>query len=62
MSVGSWSSSSVYFGSNHVGGANFAMADGSVSFVSQTINLATFQTRGVRNDGAPVAGDPSASD
>jgi prepilin-type N-terminal cleavage/methylation domain-containing protein/prepilin-type processing-associated H-X9-DG protein len=42
------------FGSNHTGGANFAMADGSVRFISDSIPLATLQLLCVRNDGQPV--------
>ncbi len=45
-----------YFSSRHVGGAQFLMADGSVHFLSQNMNSTTFQTLGIRNDGAPVGG------
>jgi prepilin-type processing-associated H-X9-DG protein len=37
------------FRSNHPGGANFAMGDGSVKFVKSTINLATYRALGTRN-------------
>jgi prepilin-type N-terminal cleavage/methylation domain-containing protein/prepilin-type processing-associated H-X9-DG protein len=43
------------FKSRHSGGANFALADGSVLFLSQTINRQTFQYLGCRNDDQPVS-------
>ncbi|MFO0821438.1 MAG: DUF1559 domain-containing protein [Pirellulales bacterium] len=43
------------FGSNHPGGANFALADGSVRFLSQTLSLVNLQRLSVRNDGNPVS-------
>jgi prepilin-type N-terminal cleavage/methylation domain-containing protein len=46
------------FGSFHVRGTNFLLADGSVQFISDNINLSTFQQLGVRNDGLPVGGMP----
>ncbi|MDX1946236.1 MAG: DUF1559 domain-containing protein [Pirellulaceae bacterium] len=39
------------FGSNHPGGANFALADGSTRFVPQTLSLASLRTLCVRDDG-----------
>jgi prepilin-type N-terminal cleavage/methylation domain-containing protein/prepilin-type processing-associated H-X9-DG protein len=42
------------FKSNHTGGANFAFADGSVRFISETIDHQTYQYLGCRNDGQPV--------
>ena len=39
------------FGSMHTGGANFALADGSVTFLSQTINATTFRALGTRAGG-----------
>lgn len=48
-----------YFGSNHVGGAHFTMADGSVHFVSESMDLFTYQRLGAMNDGEPVGGLPN---
>jgi prepilin-type processing-associated H-X9-DG protein len=42
------------FGSSHSGGANFAVADGSVTFIADSCPLATLQLLCVRNDGQPV--------
>ena len=42
------------FRSRHTGGANFAFADGSVRFLSQSIDHKTFQLLGCRNDGQAV--------
>ncbi len=41
------------FKSNHTNGTNFVYADGSVHFVSQSINHRTYQLLGCRNDGMP---------
>jgi prepilin-type N-terminal cleavage/methylation domain-containing protein/prepilin-type processing-associated H-X9-DG protein len=43
------------FKSWHAGGANFALADGSVRFLSQAINHQTYQYLGCRNDGQVVS-------
>jgi prepilin-type N-terminal cleavage/methylation domain-containing protein/prepilin-type processing-associated H-X9-DG protein len=40
--------------SYHSGGANFAFADGSVHFISQTVDHRTYQYLGCRHDGQPV--------
>jgi prepilin-type N-terminal cleavage/methylation domain-containing protein/prepilin-type processing-associated H-X9-DG protein len=45
------------FGSYHTGGAHFGMADGSVQFVSENINLETYRNLGSRNDGQVVSLD-----
>jgi prepilin-type N-terminal cleavage/methylation domain-containing protein/prepilin-type processing-associated H-X9-DG protein len=42
------------FKSRHAGGANFSFCDGSVRFLSQTINHRTYQLLGCRHDGQPV--------
>lgn len=39
------------FSSRHTGGANFAFADGTVRFLSQAINVQTYNQLGCRNDG-----------
>lgn len=41
----------VRFGSNHVGGAQFLRADGSVIFVSENIDFDTYQASASRDDG-----------
>ena len=43
-------------GSRHAGGRYFAMADGSVQFVSQNIDITTYRTLGKRADGLPAGG------
>jgi prepilin-type processing-associated H-X9-DG protein len=42
------------FRSNHPGGVNFALADGSVIFISEKIDHQTYQYLGCRHDGQPV--------
>jgi prepilin-type N-terminal cleavage/methylation domain-containing protein/prepilin-type processing-associated H-X9-DG protein len=42
------------FRSRHTGGVNFAFMDGSIRFVSQTIDQVTLIRLSVRNDGEPV--------
>ena len=42
------------FGSYHANGANFALADGSVQFLTQDIDINIYRTLGSRNDGAPT--------
>jgi len=41
-----------YTGSYHTGGASFAMADGSITFITNNVTLSNFQSLGARNDGA----------
>ena len=45
------------FKSEHPGGANFVYADGSVHFLKQTINLATYSALGSRNGGEVISAD-----
>jgi prepilin-type processing-associated H-X9-DG protein len=42
------------FGSGHPGGANFALADGSVRFLSDQIKLATLQALSTRAGGEVI--------
>ena len=44
------------FGSQHVGGANFCFADGSVHFISDSIPLATLQALTTRSGGEVING------
>ncbi len=45
------------FRSKHPGGANFLVADGSVKFIKDTINLKTYQSLGTRNWNEVVSSD-----
>jgi prepilin-type processing-associated H-X9-DG protein len=42
------------FKSNHTSGVNFALADGSVRFISETIDHRLYQYLGCRHDGQPA--------
>jgi prepilin-type N-terminal cleavage/methylation domain-containing protein len=42
------------FGSQHTGGCMFGLADGSVQFVSQNIDINVYRQMAVRNDGLPI--------
>jgi len=63
INIGLQSTSTVYrgynrtgaYGSHHPGGANFAIADGSVRFLSETINMDTYLSLASRNGGEVVA-------
>jgi prepilin-type N-terminal cleavage/methylation domain-containing protein len=46
------------FGSMHTGGAQFVRADGSVAFVSQSIDMATYRAVASRNGGETSSYDP----
>ncbi len=45
------------FRSFHPGGANFVFGDGSVKFIKESIDLATFRALGTRNFGEVISGD-----
>lgn len=45
------------FGSAHPGGANFLMGDGSVRFIKDSVNQATFSALGSRNAGEVISAD-----
>ncbi len=51
-SLGQWG-----FRGFHPGGVNFAMADGSVRFIKNSINLSTYRALGTRNLGEVVSSD-----
>jgi prepilin-type processing-associated H-X9-DG protein len=42
------------FRSTHTGGCNFALADGSVKFIRQTVDMTTYQALGSRNKGDTI--------
>tara|TARA_R110002095_G_scaffold213518_1_gene204261 strand:+ start:927 stop:1169 length:243 start_codon:yes stop_codon:yes gene_type:complete len=44
------------FGSYHVGGCHFLMADGSVHFLSENLDLTLYRALAKRADGLPVGG------
>ncbi|MDX1926876.1 MAG: DUF1559 domain-containing protein [Pirellulaceae bacterium] len=44
------------FGSQHTGGCNFGMSDGSIHFISENIDINLYRQMAVRNDGMPAAG------
>jgi prepilin-type processing-associated H-X9-DG protein len=45
-----------FFGSQHLGGAQFVMADGSVHFLNENISMAVYRFLGTKADGLPVGG------
>lgn len=52
-----WSPGTTTFGSEHAGrGATFVMADGSVSFVSETVDISIYRSLGKRASGAVKKG------
>jgi prepilin-type N-terminal cleavage/methylation domain-containing protein/prepilin-type processing-associated H-X9-DG protein len=50
-------SSFVNASSNHPGGANFAMGDGSVRFIKDSIDMVVYESLGTRNGGEVISGD-----
>jgi prepilin-type processing-associated H-X9-DG protein len=48
----------ISFGSRHTGGANFALADGSVRYLSDSIDQAIYSSLGSRNLGEVTQIDP----
>ena len=44
------------FGSKHTGGCQFGLCDGSIQFVSQSIDITTYRQMAIRNDGLPIGG------
>jgi prepilin-type processing-associated H-X9-DG protein/prepilin-type N-terminal cleavage/methylation domain-containing protein len=52
--AGSATGANSAFGSRHPGGANFGFGDGSVSFISETIDLATYRALSTREGGETV--------
>jgi prepilin-type N-terminal cleavage/methylation domain-containing protein/prepilin-type processing-associated H-X9-DG protein len=51
-SLGNWG-----FRSMHPGGVNFSMADGSVKFIKNSVNLTAYRALGTRNQGEIVSSD-----
>ena len=45
------------FGSNHPGGCQFALADGAVRFVSETIEFSVYLATGSRDGSEPISSD-----
>lgn len=45
------------FGSDHSGGANFAFSDGSTRYITEQIDMITFQALSTRKSGEIIAGD-----
>jgi len=53
---GSWATASA-FKSQHKGGAQFVLADGSTQYIQENIDYLTFQRLGDRRDGQPLGGN-----
>lgn len=52
-----WTYGQFGFRSNHPGGGNFVFADGSVKFIKQTINIATYNALGSKANGEVISAD-----
>ena len=52
---GSSNFNNISFGSNHSGGANFCLGDGSVRFITESINITTYRRLGSRAGGEVIA-------
>ena len=53
-----WTVMTRTFSSHHQGGCHMMMADGSVHFLSENINLALYRSLGIRDDALPIGGLP----
>jgi prepilin-type N-terminal cleavage/methylation domain-containing protein/prepilin-type processing-associated H-X9-DG protein len=56
-SAGGLCGTNAAFGSRHPGGGNFLFADGSVKFIKNSINLATYYALSTRNEGEVISSD-----
>ena len=52
-----WQFNDIRFGSQHTGGTNFLFGDGTVNFISENINFATYQAAASRDDGEALSID-----
>ena len=55
-SIASWDAANNGASSYHPGGCHFALADGSVQFVIESIDFAVYYGLAIRNDGQPIGG------
>jgi len=53
-----WCQMTSSFSSHHSGGCHLMMADGSVHFVSEDIDMSVYHSIGIRDDGGPLGGFP----
>ncbi|QDU63586.1 hypothetical protein Pan216_44670 [Planctomycetes bacterium Pan216] len=54
--INMWGELTTTFRSFHDGGVHFLMGDGSVEFVGESIDLNTYRSLGIRDDGQPLGG------
>ncbi len=52
--IGGWGNHDANFASQHPGGCNFLLGDGSVRFIPETINFEVYNLLAARNSGKPV--------